>query len=130
MLGRRPVAEPPGGLALGYSEEACQLEPEDGSFLSTLGVAYDRVRNGGKALDVLVRSDKLSALEEKGFGPADLAFLAMTHQQLGHAKEAEAKLQHLRERMKVLRPAQAAQAQGFLREAEELLAKLKVPGSR
>ena len=86
--------------ALRYSEEACQLEPENGDFLSTLGVAYYRAGNYEKALDVLVRSDKINALRDKGSGPADLAFLAMTHQQLGHAKEAEAKLQLLRERMK------------------------------
>ena len=86
--------------ALRYSEEACQLEPENGDFLSTLGVAYYRVGNYEKALDVLLRSDKINALKDKGSRPADLAFLAMTHQQLGHTKEAEAKLQLLRERMK------------------------------
>jgi hypothetical protein len=60
----------------------------------------------------------------------DFAFLAMTHHQLGHAKEAEAELQLLRERIKVPRWAQDAQAQGFLREAEELLAKPKSPNPR
>jgi len=61
--------------------------------------------------------------------PADLAFLAMTQQQLGHAKEAQAELQRLRERMKDPRWAQDAEAQGFLREAEALLAISKTPGS-
>ena len=116
--------------ALRYSEEACQLEPENGDFLNTLGVAYYRVGNYEKALDVLARSDKINALKDKGSRPADLAFLAMTHQQLGHAKEAEAKLQLLRERMKDPRSAQDAGAQGFLREAEELLAKPKPPSSK
>ena len=116
--------------ALRYSEEACQLEPENGDFLSTLGVAYYRVGNYEKALDVLVRSDKINALKDKGSRPADLAFLAMAHQQLGHAKEAEAKLQLLRERMKDPRWRKTPQAQGFLREAEELLAKPKAPGSK
>ena len=99
--------------ALRYSEEACQLEPENGDFLSTLGVAYYRVGNYEKALDVLARSDKSSALEDKGSRPADLAFLAMAHQQLGHAKEAEAELQLLRERMKDPRWAQDARAPGL-----------------
>ena len=116
--------------ALRYSEEACQLEPENGDLLNTLGVAYYRVGNYEKALDVLARSDKINALRDKGSHPADLAFLAMAHQQLGHAKEAEAQLQLLRERMKDPRWAQDAQAQGFLREAEELLAKPKPPGSK
>ena len=86
--------------ALRYSEEACELEPENGDFLSTLGVAYYRVGNYEKALDVLSRSDKINALKDNGSRPTDLAFLAMAHQQLGHAKEAEAGLQLLRERMK------------------------------
>jgi tetratricopeptide (TPR) repeat protein len=132
----REVVKLPGGemsgyrKALRYSEEACQLEPEDGRFLSTLGVAYYRVGNYEKALDVLVRSDKINALRDKGSGPADLAFLAMTLEQLGHAKEAQAKLQLLRERIKDPRWAQDAGAPGFLREAEELLAKPKAPGSK
>ena len=54
------------------------------------------MRKRGRAL----RSDKINALRDKGSHPTDLAFLAMTHQQLGHAKEAEAELQLLRERMK------------------------------
>jgi tetratricopeptide (TPR) repeat protein len=116
--------------ALRYCEEACQLEPENGDFQSTLGVAYYRVGNYEKALDLLARSDKLKVLRDNGSDPADLAFLAMTHQQLGHTKEAEAGLQRLRERIKDLRQMQAAQAQGFLREAEELLAKPKTPSSK
>jgi hypothetical protein len=54
----------------------------------------------------------------------------MAHQQLGHAKEAQAKLQLLREQMKDPRSAQVTQAQGFLREAEELLAKPKPSSSK
>jgi WD40 repeat protein len=125
----------PGGEMTGYrkalrfSEEACQLEPENGNLLNTLGVAYYCVGNYEKALDVLSRSDKINALRYKGSRPSDLAFLAMAHQQLGHGKEAQAELERLRERMKDLRWAQDAQSQGFLREAEELLAKSKTPGS-
>jgi hypothetical protein len=116
--------------ALRYIEEACQLEPENGDFLNTLGVVYYRVRNYEKTLDVLGRSHKINALRDKGSHLADLAFLAMAHQQLGHANEAEAKLQLLRERMKDPRWAQDAQAPGFLREAVELLAKPKAPGGK
>jgi tetratricopeptide (TPR) repeat protein len=115
--------------ALRYNEEACQLEPENGDFLSTLGVAYYRVGNYEKALDVLSRSDKIHSLKDEGSHPEDLAFLVMAHQQLGHTKEAEAKLQLLRERMKDPRWAQDTQAPGFLREAEELLATPKPPSS-
>jgi tetratricopeptide (TPR) repeat protein len=132
----RELVKLPGGemsdhrKALRYSEEACQLEPDNGDFLSTLGMAYYHVSNYEKALDLLARSDKINALKDNGSRPTDLAFLAMAHHQLGHAQEAEATLQLLRERMKDPRWAQDAQAQGFLREAEELLAKPKAPGSK
>jgi hypothetical protein len=52
----------------------------------------------------------------------------MAQQQLGHAKEAQAAFQRLRERMKAHRWAHDDEAQGFLREAESLLAKPKTPG--
>jgi WD40 repeat protein/serine/threonine protein kinase len=135
VLARQLVWLPGGEMsgfrkALRYSEEACQLEPESGDFQSTLGVAYYRVGNYEKALDVLSRSDKINAVKDKGSRPTDLAFIAMAHHQLGQTKEAEAKLQLLRERMKDPRWAANAQAQGFLHEAEELLAKLKPPSSK
>jgi tetratricopeptide (TPR) repeat protein len=134
LLGRELVKLPGGEMsgyrkALRYSEEACQLEPENGEFLNTLGMAYYRVGNYEKALDLLARSDKINSLKE-GSRPADLAFLAMAHQQLGHAKEAEAKLQLLRERIKDPRLAKDAGADIFLREAEELLAKPKPPSGK
>jgi tetratricopeptide (TPR) repeat protein len=116
--------------ALRYSEEACQLEPDNGDLLTTLGVAYYRAGNYEKAINTLLRSDAINKTQHRRAHLANLAFLAMTHQQLGHPKEAEAELQLLRERMKDLCSAQAAGAQGFLREAEALLAKLKAPGSK
>ena len=86
--------------ALRYSEDACQLEPTNGIYLNTLGVAYYRVGNYEKALATLLRSDQINKTQPQGSQPADLAFLAMTQQHLGHAKEAQAELQRLRERMK------------------------------
>jgi hypothetical protein len=98
--------------------------------LNTLGVAYYRLGKFEKALATLLRSDQMNKTRLQGSHPADLAFLAMTHQQLGHAKEAQAELQRLQERMKDPRWAQDAEAQGFLREAEALLAISKTPGSK
>ena len=109
--------------ALRFAEEACQLEPESGFHLNTLGVVYYRLGSYEKALDVLSRSDRINALRDKGSVPADLAFLAMAHQQLGHAKEAKAALLLLRERAKDRRWERNFEIQGFLLEAEELLAK-------
>jgi hypothetical protein len=93
-------------------------------------MAYYRAGNYGKALDTLLRSDAIIKTQQPRAHVANLAFLAMTHQQLGHPKEAEAGLQLVRERIKDLSSAQAIQAQGFLREAEESLAKPKPPGSK
>jgi tetratricopeptide (TPR) repeat protein len=129
----RELLKVPGGETSGYrkalrfSEEACQLEPKDGSMLNTLGVAYYRLGNYEKALATLLRSNEINTTQVKGPAPADLAFLAMTQQQLGHTKEAEAELQRLRERMNDPRLARDAEDQVFLREAEALLAKPKTP---
>jgi eukaryotic-like serine/threonine-protein kinase len=116
--------------ALRFSEEACQLEPMNGDSLNTLGVAYYRVGNYEKALATLLRSDQINKARFEGSIPADLAILAMTQQQLGHAKEAQAELQRLRERMKDPRWAKDDEAKGFLREAEALLANPKTPGGK
>jgi tetratricopeptide (TPR) repeat protein len=116
--------------AVRYSEEACQLEPTNGYYLNTLGVACYRLGNYEKALETLLRSDPINKTRFQGSHPATLAFLAMTQQQLGHAAEAQAYLQRLRERMKDPRWAQDIQVQGFLREAEALLTKPKTPGGK
>jgi tetratricopeptide (TPR) repeat protein len=116
--------------ALRFSDEACQLEPKNGKLLNTLGVANYHAGNYEQALDVLSRSDQINALRENDSHPTDIAFLAMAHQQLGHTKEAQAEFQRLRERMKDPPWAQNPEAQGFLSEAEALLAKPNPPRSK
>ena len=64
----------------------------------------------------LTRSEKLH-----GSDPAHWAFLAMTHQALGHAEDAWQMRAVLRESMKDPRWAKNAEYQGFLREAESLI---------
>jgi hypothetical protein len=116
--------------ALGYSEEACQLDPKVGDYLNTLGVAHYRVSNYDKALETLQRSDEINQKQYNGSVPVDLAFLAMTQKRLGHEHKAQAELQRLRERMKDPLWAKNAEAQDFLREAEALLAKPTTPGGK
>jgi dihydrofolate reductase len=53
--------------------------------------------------------------------PVDLAFLAMTHYQLGHRKEAEELLKQLRELMQTPLWSTNKEAQSFLGEAEALI---------
>jgi tetratricopeptide (TPR) repeat protein len=118
---------------LRYSEEACQLEPNNGDLLTTLGVAYYRAGNDEKALNTLPRSDTINKTERYGAHGANLAFLAMTLEQLGQTKEAKAELERLRESERMRqdpRWGRDAQAQVFLRQAEELLAKLQALGSK
>jgi hypothetical protein len=72
------------------------------------------------ALDTLTTSEQLNA-EKDGPHPADLAFLAMAQRKLGKEDDAKATLGVLRKVMKQARWANDAEAQGFLREAEELI---------
>ena len=103
--------------ALGQAETACRLvRLNNAAYVNTLGIAYYRVGKYQEAVDTLERSDKL----RKEF-PQDLAFLAMAYHQLGQKEQARATLAWLREVMKQPRWAKDAEAQGFLREAEEVL---------
>jgi WD40 repeat protein/tRNA A-37 threonylcarbamoyl transferase component Bud32/Flp pilus assembly protein TadD len=105
--------------ALRRAEAAARLAPGDGSILNTLGVTQYRLGDYAKALETLERSEKLNAAKNPPV--TDLAFLAMAHHQLGHKEQARATLTRLREVMKQPAWAKNAEAQGFLREAEELI---------
>jgi WD40 repeat protein/serine/threonine protein kinase len=114
--------------ALRLAEAACRLEPNQGYYLNTLGVAQYRAGQYEEALATLTRSEPLNAAAETSH-PADLAFLAMAHYQLGHKAQAQATLERLRAALKSPRWAKSAESQDFLREAESLLAGKKAePG--
>jgi hypothetical protein len=106
--------------ALHRAAAAVRLAPGSGTILNTLGVAQYRMGNYAEALETLERSEKMNATKEGSF-PEDLAFLAMAHRQLGHTGQAEAGLARLREVMKQERWQKNAEAQEFLREAEDLI---------
>ena len=74
------------------------------------------------ALTTLTQAEPLNANRYKGSIPADLAFLAMAHYQLGHKEEAAKDLTRLRKAMQNPRWAKDPESQAFLQEAEELLA--------
>jgi WD40 repeat protein len=143
--------------ALMQAQEACRLDPQDGLYLNTRGVAEYRTGAFQQALETLTRSASLNmllAMEDKhsiavalvgmapgetklsaiglllageatlsylAADPADLAFLAMTHYQLGHKQEAKAILTRMQATMKLPRWADNVDAKAFLREAEALL---------
>ena len=103
------------GLRL--AEAACRLEPDNGFYLNTLGVAQYRSGLVAEALATLTRSNDLNKEKE----PADLAFLALAQSRLGQSEKARvppwvdcARL------MKNPARAEDQEAQAFLREAETI----------
>jgi tetratricopeptide (TPR) repeat protein len=101
------------------AQAACLLEPDNGSFLNTLGVAQYRLGQVAAALATLTKSNDLNKEKE----PDDLAFLAMAYQRLGKPAEARAKLDRLRDVMRRGDPntRQAAEHLAFLAEAEAVV---------
>ena len=110
-----PEADAQHGLRL--AERACQIEPGNGAYLNTLGVAQYRTGQYEKARATLTRSNQLNANRE----PADLAFLAMTQHRLDQIEPARTTLMRLREVMKDPKTAREEENQGFLREAESVI---------
>jgi WD40 repeat protein len=107
-------------LPLRQAEAAVCLAPGDGNILNTLGVAQYRQGRYVEALATLTKSEKLNATKD-GSLPEDLTFLAMAEHQIGKKDDAKATLGRLHEVMKRPRWANNVEAQGFLREAEELI---------
>jgi WD40 repeat protein len=103
--------------ALRQVEAACHVIPDYPPFLNGRGIAYYRLGKYQEALETLTLCNKL----QKASDPRDLAFLAMTQHELGQAEEAQVILAWLQEVMRQPRWATDADAQAFLREAEELL---------
>jgi tetratricopeptide (TPR) repeat protein len=114
-LPNRPEADFRRGLRM--AEEACRLEPDNGDYLNTLGVAQYRMGQYQKAQATLERSNQLQGNQE----PADLAFLAMTQHRLNQEKAARATLLRLREVMKDPNIAGNEENRSFLREAESVI---------
>jgi hypothetical protein len=104
--------------ALSQAEMACSLAPENGLYLTNLGMAQYRLGNYQEALRTLTRAERLNTETSGDALPAELALLALTHQELGQPDEARAGLARLRERMKNRRFSQDEEAQRLLLEAE------------
>jgi hypothetical protein len=107
--------------ALRWAEAACGLQPGNGNFLNTLGVAQYRVGQYRDALTTLTQAEPLNAKRYRDTFPGDPAFMAMAHYHLGQKDQATTALSRLRERMKEPRWAIDAESQAFHREAEALL---------
>jgi hypothetical protein len=106
----QPEASYQRGLRL--AKAACRLEPENGGFVNTLGVAQYRCGLMAEALATLTRSNELNKERDSG----ELAFLALTQHRLGQSEKARSTLGRLR----VLNKNPDQVMQEFLREAETI----------
>jgi WD40 repeat protein len=110
---RSPGADPAAyQLALRQARAAFELAANPQEYFTPLAVAQYRVGEYREAVAMLNRAPA-------GPVPADLAFLALAHERLGQRDEAVKVLEQLRRLMTNPRWAQDAEANGFLREAEE-----------
>jgi serine/threonine-protein kinase len=105
--------------ALHAAEEACRLDPQNGSYANTLGVALYRVGRYAEALDTLKHSDRLN-----GGHPADVAFLAMAHARIGQIDSARREMARLRTALEREPWASDRQSQRFLEEAQMQMTQL------
>jgi Flp pilus assembly protein TadD len=108
-------------LALRYAEGARELAPDDGPILNTLGVAQYRIGKYAEAVATLFRSDELNSKSNDGSEPADIAFLAIAHFQLGHTDRAHKLLEQLRQLMQTDKWKGNAECQGFFAEAVQII---------
>jgi tetratricopeptide (TPR) repeat protein/tRNA A-37 threonylcarbamoyl transferase component Bud32 len=71
--------------AVRLAERAVELEPMNGTNWNTLGIARYRIGDWEGCIDAQRRSRELNSQKN----PSDRLFLAMAHQRLGHATEAQ-----------------------------------------
>jgi WD40 repeat protein/serine/threonine protein kinase len=120
----------PGSYAQAFrqAEAACRLEPVNGWYLTTLGVAQYRLGRYQDALASLTRSDRIN---NPIYGRRlALAFLAMAHHKLGQKERAQSLLTQLRQLMKQPNWTHSSEAKGILEEAEALIQQNKEPKQR
>jgi WD40 repeat protein/serine/threonine protein kinase len=107
--------------ALREAQRACELDPKNGSYRTTLGLAYYRLEHHDDALKALIHADQLNSADKGSSIPADLALLAMTQYQLGKKDDAKKTFERLREIMQSADWLNSAEAQAFFREAAACL---------
>lgn len=107
--------------AIRYAEAACSLDPGNGFYLNTLGIAQYRAGRHAQALTTLLESDRINSEEVEGGVPHDVAFIAMAHHRLGQAAEAQAALERVRTMMEAPDWAANERSRPYLEEAEALI---------
>lgn len=89
FAGGRP-ADYSRGLVM--AQRACELAPENLAVLNTLGIAQYRTGLFDACIATLQKAESLYAAETNASIFSNLAFIAMSHRQLGHAEESVAAL--------------------------------------
>ena len=107
--------------ALHQAEEAAGLNPSNGLLITTLGVAQYRT---GLYSEAVVTLTRVQYFDPPGI-LVNTAFAAMSHQRLGQTAEAWAGLEKLRGLPHHPVPAEDKVLQGFVSEAESLIAERK-----
>jgi WD40 repeat protein/tRNA A-37 threonylcarbamoyl transferase component Bud32 len=102
-------------FARAQMEAACERAPETARYRVALAVAQYRL---GKFDRKRYREAQTTLTKCPPREPATLAFLAMTHYQLGNKEQARTTLAHMRVIMKEPQRAGNAEAEAFLRETE------------
>ena len=119
-------------LALRGVQVYLEEYPDSLAALNTLGACQYRLGMFREALETLTPCDERNSQLHSGGLPTDLAFLAMTHHQLGQAAEAAAMLARLRTVMQDPEVAGVEEHRILSAEAETLLARQRgaVPKGR
>jgi serine/threonine protein kinase/tetratricopeptide (TPR) repeat protein len=106
-------------LAVALARASVELEPAEGGFWNTLGVAYYRAGDWDDAVAALEKSEKLAPGKSVAW---NLFVLAMTHERLGQTEQARKEYEEAVKWMEKNRPGDK-ELHGFRAEAEELLKK-------
>ncbi len=117
--GRHPNAV---GATVRRARALCEIMPQDGALLNTLGVGLYRAGELDEAVEVLEQSRQLNAQSFGQEHPADLAFLAMAWYRSGRIEEAVRAHHDLLESMKSPTFRDDAESKRFLQEVERVLA--------
>jgi WD40 repeat protein/tRNA A-37 threonylcarbamoyl transferase component Bud32 len=107
--------------AVRIAQAAHQLAPNEGTFLTTLGVAQFLAKRHEEAVETLLRADKMNAVAHQGSLPVDLAFLAAAQHAAGQKEQARQTLARLKDRMKTPPWSTDKEALDFSRRAERFV---------
>jgi hypothetical protein len=112
-------------FALRQAEAVCRAEPNNPSYLTTLGMAQYRLGMFTEGLKSLTNAER--STDSTRIDLANLAFQAMAQCRLGQTDEARNRLGELRKSLSAPHKIENQEAEALLREAERLVEMRKGP---